>query len=181
MEEKVLVAYASKYGSTKEVAEAVAAVFRGSGLAVDLQPMRKAHDLEPYRTVILGAPLYIGRWHAEMRRFLSRHREALSRRAPLVFTLGPTTPSENEWRDVRTQLEMETAQYPWLDPAAVELFGGKYDPAALRFPDSLLAGLPASPLHGLPASDARDWEAIRRWAQHRIVPKKSEKTQEIKK
>jgi menaquinone-dependent protoporphyrinogen oxidase len=45
-----------------------------------------------------------------------------------------------------------------------ELFGGVYDPAKLRFPDTLLAKLPVSPLHDAPASDVRDWEAIRLWA-----------------
>ena len=48
---------------------------------------------------------------------------------------------------------------------AVELFGGKYDPAKLRFPDTLLKALPASPLHGALASDIRDWEAIGAWAK----------------
>ncbi len=55
-------------------------------------------------------------------------------------------------------------KYPWLKPVAAELFGGKYDPARLRFPDSLLGALPASPLHNAPASDVRDWDAIRAWA-----------------
>jgi len=45
--------------------------------------------------------------------------------------------------------------------AATEVFVGKYDPAQFLFPDSPLAALPASPLHGLPA---RDWPAIRVWA-----------------
>ena len=49
------------------------------------------------------------------------------------------------------------------------MFGGKYDPVKLRFPDSLLAKLPASPLHQAPASDARDWTAIRAWASDLAV------------
>jgi len=46
------------------------------------------------------------------------------------------------------------------------MFVGKYDPAKLSFPHRLLAALPASPLHGLPASDNRDWDAIRAWARN---------------
>jgi menaquinone-dependent protoporphyrinogen oxidase len=49
------------------------------------------------------------------------------------------------------------------------MFGGKYDPVTLRFPDSLLASLPASPLHNQPASDARNWIAIRTWANDLIA------------
>ncbi len=165
MEEMVLVAFATKYGSTKEVAEAVAGVLRESGFATDLQPMSKVRDLEPYGAVVLGAPIYLGSWHADFRKFLARHQEDLSRRRPVIFTLGPTHSDPAEWQAVQIQIEKELAKYPWLKPLASELFGGKYDPAKLRVPDSLLAALPASPLHGMPVSDARDWEAIRAWAQ----------------
>ncbi len=61
-------------------------------------------------------------------------------------------------------LDKELGKFPWLAPVTVELFGGRYDPSKLRFPDSLIASLPASPLHGAPASDVRDWVAIRAWA-----------------
>jgi menaquinone-dependent protoporphyrinogen oxidase len=164
MEEKVLVAFASKYGSTREVAVAVTAALRESGLAADLQPMSNVRSLEPFGAVVLGAPLYIGHWHGDVARFLARHHEALVRRVSAFFTLGPTHSDEKEWQDVRIQLDQELEKYPWFKPANPKLFGGKYDPAKLRFPDSLLAGLPASPLHGLPASDVRDWKAIRAWS-----------------
>ena len=39
METKVLVAYASSYGSTKEIAEVISETLRSQGLAVDLQPI----------------------------------------------------------------------------------------------------------------------------------------------
>jgi hypothetical protein len=51
-----------------------------------------------------------------------------------------------------------------LQQIALKVLGGKYDPDKLRFPDSLLKSLPASPLHAAPASDLRDWKAIRAWA-----------------
>jgi menaquinone-dependent protoporphyrinogen oxidase len=164
MSSTVLIAYATRYGATQEVAETVAAALRESGLAVDIQPMRAVRTLEGYRALVLGAPLYIGHWHKDAQRFLARHREALMSRPVALFTLGPTHPDEQEWAGVHAQLEQELAKYPWLQPVALELFGGKYDPAQLRFPDSVLARLPASPLHQRPASDVRDWTAIRTWA-----------------
>ena len=164
MSDTILVAYATRYGSTQEVAQRVAATLRESGLEVALEPMRQVRTLEGYSAVVLGAPLYIGRWLKDMKRFLSRHREALAQRPVAIFTLGPTRKGEQEWQDVREQLDQEMAKCPWLAPVAAELFGGKYDPAKLRFPISLLATMPASPLHGMPASDLRDWTAIRAWA-----------------
>ena len=65
MKVKVLVAYASKYGSTQEVAEAIAATLRESDLAVDLEPMKEVKTLNEYTAVVLGAPIYMLHWHKE--------------------------------------------------------------------------------------------------------------------
>jgi menaquinone-dependent protoporphyrinogen oxidase len=166
MSGSILVTYATRYGSTEQVAEAVAATLREGGLDTDLVPMRQVRSLEGYRAVVLGAPLYIGSWHKDARRFLVEHREALGQKPVAVFALGPTTNprDETEWQSCRGMLDKELAKASWLAPAAVELFGGKYDPARLRLADRLIAGLPASPLHNVPASDVRDWAAIRAWS-----------------
>jgi menaquinone-dependent protoporphyrinogen oxidase len=159
MSSLVLVGYATRYGSTQEVAEAVAATLRECGLEVDIQPIRKVRTLAGYSAVVLGAPLYMFRWHKDALRFLSRHREALAERPVAVFALGPTHDpyDEKEWQDSRAQLDKDLAKFPWFKPVAIELFGGKFDPALLRFPLNKLAGKE-------PASDLRDWTAIRAWA-----------------
>ena len=166
MSNLILVAYATRYGSTQEVAEAIAAALREHGLEVDLHPMRKVRTLEGYRAIVLGAPIYIGSLHKDAQRFLSQHHEALSERPVAVFALGPTHDDENERQGSRAQLDKELAKFPRLTPIALEMFGGKFDPAKLRFPDNLIARLPASPLHNEPASDVRDWTVIRAWANN---------------
>ncbi len=88
----VLVGYATRYGSTQEVAEAVAATLRESGLEVDIQPMRQVRTLEGYHGIVLGAPLFMFRWHKDALRFLSRYRQALAERSVAIFALGPTGP-----------------------------------------------------------------------------------------
>jgi menaquinone-dependent protoporphyrinogen oxidase len=55
----VLVGYATRYGSTQQVAEAIAATLRECGLAVDNQPMREVRTLKGYGAVVLGAPLFV--------------------------------------------------------------------------------------------------------------------------
>jgi menaquinone-dependent protoporphyrinogen oxidase len=157
----VLVGYATRYGSTQEVAEAIAATLRECGLAVELQPLREVRTLERYSAVVLGAPLFMFRWHKDALRFLSRYPAALMERPVAVFALGPTHDpyDEKEWQDSRAQLDKELAKYPWLTPVALEMFGGKYDPAKLGFPIKGLAGKE-------PASDIRDWAAIRAWASN---------------
>ncbi len=155
----VLVTYATRYGSTREVAEAVAAAMRESGVETDIRPMPEVGTLEGYDAVVMGSALYVGRWHKDARRFLSRQRKALTERPVAIFSLGPTHGplDEKEWQDCRGQLDKELANYPWLAPIAVELFGGKFDPDDLRWPLNKLAGQ-------APASDIRDWDAIRAWA-----------------
>jgi menaquinone-dependent protoporphyrinogen oxidase len=164
MPDSVLVAYATRYGSTREVAEAVAATLREGGLEVAFQPMRDVRTLAGYSAVVLGAPLYMFRWHKDARRFLARHRQALAERPVAIFAPGPVTAGdEQEWQSSREQLDKELAKFPWLKPVAVEIVGGKLDPAKVRFPASLF-------MRQIPASDLRDWTAIRAWASD-LVPK----------
>jgi menaquinone-dependent protoporphyrinogen oxidase len=159
MSETILVAYATRYGSTQEIAEAIAATLRESGLAVDCKPAKEVQSLEGYGGVVLGAPLYMFRWHKDAKSFLSRHREALAVRPAAVFALGPFEDVPKQWQDVRANLDKELAKFPWFAPVAVQIFGGKFDPAKLDFPYNLVPGLKK-----LPISDIRDWDAIRAWA-----------------
>ena len=155
----ILVAYATKHGSTQEVAEAVAATLRERGLEVDIQPMREVRTLEGYRAIVLGAPLYMFHWHKDALHFLARHREALTQRPVAIFALGPFHAEEKEFQEVRRQLDQELAKFPWLTPQAIAIFGAKFDPTKLTFPYNLLPAL-----KNMPASDVRDWTAIRAWA-----------------
>jgi menaquinone-dependent protoporphyrinogen oxidase len=166
MSNKILVTYATRYGSTREVADIIAATLREDALEVETQPMREIQTLENYSGIVLGAPLYIGRWHKDAHKFLIRHQPILVKHPVAIFALGPIGTDEDEMRGAQEQLDKELAKYPWLKPAAVEMFIGKYDPAKLSFAHKLLAILPASPLHQLPASDLRDWDTIHHWADH---------------
>lgn len=166
MEITVLLAYASTHGSTREVAEEIAAVLREQGLAVDLQPARNVRTLDGYSAVVLGAPLYMFHLHKDALHFLSQHKDALTGGLPIaIFAGGPfDTNDENAWSEVRKQLDQELAKFPWLQPVAVELIGGRFDPSRLRFPWNLIPAL-----RQMPPSDLRDWAAIRRWASTLVV------------
>jgi menaquinone-dependent protoporphyrinogen oxidase len=130
----ILVAYATRSGSTQEVAEAIAVTLRERGLAVDIQPMRDVQAIDQYQAVVLGAPLYIAHWHKDALHFLARHREALVQRPTAIFALGPLHADEKEFQEVRGQLEKELAKFPWLKAEATAIFGGRFDPQKLSFP-----------------------------------------------
>ena len=142
-------AYATKNGSAEQVAEAVAATFQELGAQVTLLPARKARRaVGGYDLVVLGAPLYSGRWHPDARRFLRRHSRELAAVPVAVFGMGPRNDTEDAWRRSRAQLDRALARYGWLDPAVVTVFGGVDPPGR------------GNREH----RDLRNWETIRAWA-----------------
>ncbi len=173
MSSSILVGYATRYYSTQEVAEAVATRLGDHGFQVDLRPLGEVKSLSGYRAVVIGAPLYMFRWHKDALTFLKQRRQELRERPVAVFALGPTHDphDDQEWQDSWAQLKKALAQFPWLTPAALEMFGGKFDPAKLRFPINKLAG-------NEPATDIRDWPAINAWASSVAVKFDSELSQQ---
>jgi menaquinone-dependent protoporphyrinogen oxidase len=153
MSGSVLVAYATKKGSTREVAEAIARTLGGEGLAVSTRPAAEVRDVSDFRGVVLGGALYMGRWHPEARRFLRRHRQALAELPFAVFGMGPLTSEEHDLAGSRAQLDRALGSVPELEPVALAVFGGVLDPTKQHFPFSRMK-----------ASDARDWEEIHAWA-----------------
>jgi menaquinone-dependent protoporphyrinogen oxidase len=149
---RTLIAYASKHGSTEEVARAIATRLREAGHDVDIRDAAVVSDVDRYDLVIVGGSLYMSRWHADARKFLRRHAAALEGRPLAVFALGPLTTEEHQLADSHKQL---TKALTHLDvhPSLVTVFGGVVDPDKLRFP-----------FNHMPQTDARVWPEIEAWA-----------------
>ncbi len=150
---RVLVAYASRHGSTHEVATAISDVLRERGLVVDVQAAGDVHDLEGFDAVVIGGALYTARWHRDARRMLHRLHDALQTRPVAVFAMGPRTLDPDDVEKSRRELDVALAEVPEVRPVSVAIFGGVIDPEHLHFP-----------LSHMPAVDARDWDAVRSWA-----------------
>ena len=120
----VLIAYATRMGSTEEVALKLAEALRGKGWTADVQPAKAIRSLEPYSAVVLGAALYMGRLHKDARRFLTTHRDALLKLPVSLFVLGPVQNDEKDWTGARQQLEREFNRFPWFHPVVQLLVGG---------------------------------------------------------
>jgi menaquinone-dependent protoporphyrinogen oxidase len=153
MSNTILMAYGSKHGSTQEVAHAVAEELQAHGVDVETLPAREVEDLRPYAGVVVGGSIYMGRWHADAIGLLERHTNALSELPVAVFGMGPRTVEQHDVESAMAQLRRSLAKVPEVEPTAVAVFGGVINPRSLRFPFSRM-----------PASDARDWDAIRSWA-----------------
>jgi menaquinone-dependent protoporphyrinogen oxidase len=150
----ILVAYATKHGSTREVAEAIGAVAMAEGAEVEVAPAHAvAGPVSRVDLVVLGAPIYSGRWHRDAHRFLKRHRRELAGLPVAVFALGPRRADEEAWQHSWAQLHRALAKRAWLHPVAVGLFGGA-DPAGQG---------------RATRRDLRDWTAIGDWTRKALV------------
>jgi len=148
MNGSVLVAYATKHGSTQEVANAVAEGLHRREFDVELRPAATVDDVSGFDGVVLGGSLHTGRWHRDAVRFLERHSGSLEEVPVAIFAMGPRTLEPHDVAESRAQLERALAELPGVEPVATAIFGG----VKLHFPFSRM-----------PASDARDWDTIRAW------------------
>ncbi len=155
---RVLVAYASKAGSTAEVAALIARNLADTGLAVDLRRTRSVRSVDGYRAVVVGSAIRAGHWLADASDFVKTHREALAARKTAFFTLCMTlqqdTPANRE--KVAGYLKPVRAV---LDPDWIEFFAGKMEYRRLAFGPRLIVKAMK-----VPEGDFRDWNAIGSWA-----------------
>ncbi len=162
MTDKVLVTYASKCGSTAEVAQAIAGELTGQGAEVDLLPVNEVKTVAPYRAVVLGTAIRMGKPIKPSLRFARRHSTDLKTRPLALFSLGIQMRDEVDDKRERTlgMLAPLLAELP--EPVTVGTFAGKVDHSRLGF---LLRKMAAKDDTGaLREGDWRDWETIRAWA-----------------
>jgi menaquinone-dependent protoporphyrinogen oxidase len=160
MEIRVLVAYATKYGATAEIAERIGQVLRQAGLHADVLPADRVGDLAPYQAVVLGSAVYIGRWRKQAATFLKANEKALAERPVWLFSSGPT--GEGDPIALGQGWRFPTALQPIADrirPRDIALFHGATNAQKMNPIERwMLKNVKA------PAGDFRDWEAITAWA-----------------
>jgi menaquinone-dependent protoporphyrinogen oxidase len=155
----VLVAYASKRGSTAEIAETVAATLRREGLKVCLEPAGEVRSLERFDAVVLGSAVYMKRWQGDARHFLKKHRKALRQKPFWVFSSGPVGDPAND--------NPEWVEPPKLAEKAEELGGRGHVVFGGCLPAEPKGFVERAMVEGTPKEyrDRRDWEEIRDWAK----------------
>ena len=160
MEEQVLVAYASKYGATAEIAEKIGQVLRQTGLRADVLSVDRIRDLTPYYAVVLGSAVYIGQWRKDAAKLLQAYETILAQRRVWLFSSGPTGKKEAE--KSRNSWRLPESLRPVADrikPRDIAVFHGDLDLKKLNFIEkAMIKKVNASP------GDFRDWKAITAWA-----------------
>jgi menaquinone-dependent protoporphyrinogen oxidase len=155
----VLVAYASKRGSTAEIAETVAATLRREGLGVCLERAEDVKSLEAYDAVVLGSAVYMKRWRGDARHFLKKYRKPLKQVPFWVFSSGPVGNPAND--------NPEWIESPKIADKVEELGGRGYVVFGGSLPTEPKGSMEKSMVETTPREhrDRRDWAEIRDWAQ----------------
>ncbi len=160
----ILVTYASRTGTTAEIAQAIGQTVSEGGLPVEVLAMPAVKDLTPYRAVIAGSALRQSKWLPEGAAFIQTHRAALSQKPLALFTVCITLAMSNS-------AQYRSAVAGWVAPVRAHVrpvnegfFAGRLDFTQLPLNWDTLMLRAAVALGIFPKNDRRDWAAIRAWA-----------------
>jgi menaquinone-dependent protoporphyrinogen oxidase len=158
MSQKILVAYATKAGSTGEVAEAIGQALCAGGAAVEVKPVKEVSDVSGYSGVVVGSAIRMGSWLPEAVEFVEANAGTLATMPVAYFQMSGFL------RDDTPEKRQEAATFlapmrALVEPVSEGMFAGKIEYSTLSFFDRTIARLVGSA-----EGDWRDWEAISAWA-----------------
>jgi menaquinone-dependent protoporphyrinogen oxidase len=156
---RILVAYASKTGSTAEIAQAIGKELQAAGQVVDVTEIGAVTSSACYDAVVIGGPMYMGKMMGEVGKFVRRHYNGLKDLPVAGFIVGLGPVSKDPASIMNAEKVLHASLAP-LQPVAVTAFAGRLDPAKLsRFQNWITKKVKS------PVGDFRDWTAIAAWAK----------------
>jgi menaquinone-dependent protoporphyrinogen oxidase len=158
MTKNVLVAYATKLGSTVEVAQSIGKTIAQNGFKVEVNSIKDVADTSGYDAVIFGSAIRMGQWLPEAIEFTNRHQASLKKVPVAIFTVHILNQGDDP-ESRKERLAYTESVKKILTPKAEAFFTGKIDPVQLNFFERLLFKAVNSP-----DGDYRDWDRIRSWA-----------------
>lgn len=152
----VLIAVASKHGSSLEIGEVIGATLRASGLGADVERVEDVAMLDGYAAVVLGSGVYSGHWMRRARDFVDTFESGLARLPVWLFSSGPVgdppRPLENPAEVISVAERIGSRGH--------RIFGGKIEDDELRISERALVTL----VHAA-YGDFRPWSEISDWAE----------------
>jgi menaquinone-dependent protoporphyrinogen oxidase len=163
---KVLVAFASKYGSTKGIAEFIGEKLRGHGLEVEVLDVSDAGNLASYDAFVIGSAVYMYHWMNEAKKFVSKNRAVISMHPTWLFSSGPvgTKTTDEKGQDLRKTSEPKDLDELLAISKACghRVFFGVLDPNKQGFMYHLMRRSEAVRKE-MPEGDFRNWQEIESW------------------
>ena len=168
MEKRVLITYASRYGSTGGVADAIGKELCSKDVATDVVLIKNASNVSSYRGVVIGSAIYMGKWLSEAVDFVKKNKDFL-RQVPVAYFLVCMTlsqPTEKNRAEVFSYMEPILKAVPEVRPVGIGTFAGALDYSNLSWLNKTILRS-----KGTPEGDFRDWNAIRAWAREPVYGK----------
>lgn len=168
---RVLVAYASKTGYTKGIAEFIGGRLVSKGVQADVLDVEDAGDLTPYDAFVIGSAVYMFHWTKEARRLVT-HNGALLRTHPVwLFSSGPVGASKTDSKGRDLLAVSGPSELDELREAARprdhRVFFGGLEGSKLKGTTGFfyrMASRSEAARESMPEGDFRDWDAIGTWA-----------------
>jgi len=164
MNQHILIAYASKCGSTEEAAREIGKVLAENGAKVDILPGRKVRDVSKYDFVVIGTAIRIGKPLKEAIAFAEKFRAELRGKPLALFSLGLQMREDSAENREKAQGFLAPVISVIGEPVSVGLFGGKIDRSRFGFFLRMFAKMEKTGVFN--EGDWRNWEKIRTWAMN---------------
>lgn len=166
---KILIAYSSGYGTTKEVAQEIASILHDEfQLSVDLHPLDYHENLQEYDAIIIGSSVRADQPLATTRDFFAAHRLELQQKKVALFLVCLTASTQQGKEKVKKDyISQILSRYQDIVPVSIEAFGGKVDfdrlnPVMQQLVQSVMKQAGVNPDQSM---DARNWLEIKEWAR----------------
>lgn len=155
----ILVCYATRYGSTADIARIVGKELEATGHHVVVSPIGAVQDPAEYDAIVIGSPLYMGKWLAEARDFVSRFRFPLKDLPVAVFSVGYSL-KDRTMEHLKSGEDALEAVRVFITPMSAGFFPGKVDPDQISSADRAVIQLGR-----VTPGDFRDEQIVRSWAR----------------
>lgn len=160
MNKKVLIAYASKHGSTAEIAKKIEEDLNQSGFECTTLPVKQVKDLSGFQAIVVGTGLYMGQWQKDAVRFIKQNKALLENQKVWIFTSGPTGEGDPV-KLVQNRLVPEglRAAIEEIKPKDIAVFHGNIVLSKLSGFEKWIIGKVNAAI-----GDFRNWQSISSWA-----------------
>jgi menaquinone-dependent protoporphyrinogen oxidase len=169
---KLLIAYSTWAGATRQIAEDISKELQPLGFDCDVLDAKTVKTIDAYDSIILGTSIHAGQLTQGFKRFLTRFQKKLIEKKLAYFAvcLNMIDDSENNKQETLAWLTRETNKYPNLKPVDVGLFAGATLDDTEEFSrlnffvKRMISAMKKGMDKDRGKSDFRNWEKIRSWA-----------------
>lgn len=152
---KVLVAVGSKYGASRDIAQAIADELHTLGFEVDCMDAYEVNSVTYYDAVIVGSAVYGGFWRKDAAALIRENADTLTHREVWLFSVGMTSVTQPDQPvDEAEQFALRVGAHEH------KRFDGRLQPDVLNFGERALIRAIKPPV-----GDFRDFNDVKAWAQ----------------